>query len=65
MLFQSVNWSEMESTELLRMITKHWLMIRGFSSASAFNELYKQQNKKIVQKSKSLRKGLITENITT
>ena len=56
----SVNWSEMESSELLRMIAEHWITIRGFSSTSAFNELYKQQNKKTVEKSKGLRKGLVS-----
>jgi hypothetical protein len=56
----SVNWNEKESTELLRMIVEHWITIRGFSAASAFIEIYKQQNKKTVQKSKGLRKGLIS-----
>ena len=57
----SVNWGESESTELLRTIAEHWITVRGFSSASAFIELYKKENKKSVQKSKALRKGLATE----
>lgn len=48
----SVNWRESESTAS----EKHWITIRRFSSASAFNE-YQKENKKSVLKSKGLRKG--------
>ena len=56
----SVNWGEEESQELLKMIADHWITIRGFSFASAFIELYKQQKKITVQKSKSIGKKLST-----
>lgn len=59
----SVNWGELESIELLRMIAEHWITIRGYSSASAFNELYKIENKKTVQKSKALRKALLQKTL--
>ena len=57
----SVNWGE-EADELLKLITEHWMTIRGFSSTSAFMEKYKQANKKTVEKSKGLRKNLISSN---
>lgn len=56
----SVNWDE-ESTELLQLIGNKWMTIRGFSSASAFMETYKKKHKKSVQKSKPLRKNLLSE----
>ena len=44
--------------ELLAEIVQLWLTIRGFSTAGAFVEHYKQITKKSVTKSSSLRKGL-------
>ena len=55
----SVNWSDEVSTALLHMIVNQWITVRGFSSASAFIEMYKKTNKKTFQKSKGLRKSLI------
>ncbi len=38
----TVNWEEKdtESDELLAMIIDHWIIIRGFSFTSPFNEAY-------------------------
>jgi hypothetical protein len=52
----SVNWSDEESSTLQKLMVEHWITLRGFSSASAINELYKQEHNKTVQKSKPLRK---------
>ncbi len=49
---------EAVSNQLLCMIVEHWITIRGFSHASSIIELYKQANKKNIQKSKGLRKSL-------
>ena len=54
----SVDWGE-ESAELLKLIAQQWITIRGFSFVSGFMELYKQNKKKTLQKSKSLRKKLL------
>ena len=59
----SVNWDAGEATELLRLITEHYITIRGFSFTSAFMERYKQTKKKTTQKSKGLRKTLPTTQI--
>ena len=56
----SANWKEEEANQvLLKMIINHWVIVRGFSFASAFMEAYKQKQRKTVQKSKGLRKTLI------
>ena len=44
--------------ELLVEIVQLWLTVRGFSTAGAFVEQYKQATKKSTKKSTSLRKGL-------
>ena len=49
---------EATSKKLLYMMVEHWITIRGFSHASALMEQYKQNQKKCLQKSKGLRKGL-------
>ena len=59
----SVNW-DVEADELLRLIAEHWITIRGFSAASAFMEKYKQANKKTIEKSKGLRKNMISSTNT-
>lgn len=55
----AANWINEEADELLKAIVEHWITIRGFSFASAFNELYKQEQKKTIEKSKGTRKNLI------
>ena len=54
----AVEWEE-EKPVLLRMIIDLWITIRGFSFANSWLEMYKQENKKTVQKSKGVRKQLI------
>ena len=60
----SANWGEESNRELLRLIADQWITIRGFSSASAFIEMYKKENKKTCQKSMGLRKNLFSGKIT-
>ena len=55
----AANWVEKEGNELLRMITEQWITLRGFSFASSFNEEYKKQHQKTLEKSKGIRKSLI------
>lgn len=54
------DWEETESVQLLGMIVNHWVTVRGFSHAGAFMERYKQKHKKTVEKSKGLRKKLLS-----
>ena len=49
---------ESASQELLCKIVEQWLTIRGFSTAGAYVEYYKQCNKKNLKKSTGLRRGL-------
>lgn len=60
----SVNWSD-ESDELLKLLSEQWITIRGFSFVSAFIELYKQDKKQTIQKSKGLRKKPVSVTINT
>lgn len=53
---------ETASQELLRMIVDLWLKIRGFSTAAAYVEYYKQCNKKSTTKASGLRRGLKRKN---
>lgn len=48
--------------QLLTQIVQLWLTIRGFSTAAAFVEQYKQITKTCTKKSSSLRKGLKKKN---
>ena len=56
----SADWDEEESEALLAMIVNLWVTIRGFSYASAWMEQYKAANHKSVQKSKGVRKKLLS-----
>ena len=49
---------ESAKKELLTMVVDLWLTIRGFSTAGAYVEYYKQCTKKSTKKSSSLRKSL-------
>ena len=53
------NWQEDAATALLEMMMDLWIQIRGHSTATAWLEKYKQ-DKKPVQKSKGVRKQLIS-----
>ena len=50
--------------ELIKLIVEEWVKIRGFSFAGSWLELYKQRNKKTLQRSKGIRKQLITPDST-
>lgn len=56
----SADWEEDEAQALLELVTDLWITVRGFSYASAWIEKFKAENKKSVQKSKGLRKHLLT-----
>ena len=56
----SAEWEEEEEQALLSLVIELWITICGFSFARSFLEMYKQANKKSVQKSKGLRKKLST-----
>ena len=49
---------EVDDNSLLNSIIELWITIRGFSYASGFIELYKQQTKKGLQRAKALRKDI-------
>ena len=57
---QSVEIGDAEGEVLLKMIVN---LFRGFSFAKSVMEMYKQENKKCTQKSKSLRRKLIVAHI--
>ena len=48
---------------VLKYIAELWTTIRGFSFAKSFMELYKQKTKKPLQRSKALRKNLLSGNL--
>ena len=50
--------SDADATVVLEMLVKLWIVIRGFSFASAWLELHKQRKKKSLQRSKALRKDI-------
>ena len=49
---------EIHAQTVLDMLVSLWVTIRGFSFASAFIEMYKQEKKKGLQRSKALRKDI-------
>ena len=49
---------EVNDNSLFNSIMELWITIRGFSYASGFMELYKQQTKKGLQRAKALRKDI-------
>ena len=55
----SAEWEEKEEQILLWMVIDLWVTVRGFSFAKSMLEMYKQAQKKTVQKSKGVRKQLI------
>lgn len=54
----TATWDNEVAVQLMDMIVKLWITVRGFSSASAWIELYKNVTKKTLQKSKPLRKQI-------
>lgn len=61
----AVDWEEGTATLLLNMIVDTWVKIRGHSTARVWLESYKLQQKKSVQKSKGIRKQLISSTSST
>lgn len=61
----SFDWEEREAEALLHMIVEHYITVRGFSFTSGVMEKYKKENKKTVQKSKGLRKNLLSSSGST
>ena len=57
----SSNWVEEATQSLFSLIVQHWITIRGFSFASSFVEEYKKAQKKTLEKSKGIRKKLLSE----
>ena len=54
----TAEWEGEEEKVLLSMVIELWITIRGISFARSFLDMFKQLNKKTVQKSKGLRKKL-------
>ena len=61
----AVDWEDETATLLLNMIVDTWIKIRGHSTARAWLESYKLQQKKSVQKSKGIRKQLISSSASS
>lgn len=61
----AANWESEEAGVVLDMIADLWITIRGFSFTGAFIEQYKKKNKKCTQKSKGIRKTLISSSNTS
>ena len=57
------NIPEEFAKELLKRNVELWTTIRGFSYAKSYMELYKQKTKKILQRSKALRKDLFSGSV--
>ena len=53
------NWDEEDSDEILQMLALQYITSRGHSFASAFNETYKNDEQKTLEKTKGIRKYLI------
>lgn len=58
----SSDWEKREAEALLHMIVEHYITVRGFSFTSGVMEKYKKEHKKTVQKSKGLRKNLLSSS---
>ncbi len=56
----SIDMSDIIAGRLLRMLVEKWVKIRGFCFAHSWLELYEQEAKKTLQRSKGLRKILIS-----
>ena len=57
----SSDWSEGSADALLEMVVHQWTKIRGFLYASAWMERYKCEQQKNVQKTKGIRKQLMSK----
>lgn len=59
--FCGAEWEESSASALLEMVIRQWVKIRGFSYANAWIEKYKVAQKQTIQKSKGVRKQLISK----
>lgn len=50
---------EAHAQTVFDMLVSMWITVRGFAFASAFVEIYKQEKKKGLQRSKALRKDIV------
>ena len=60
----SASWDEEVASEMLTLLIAEYVKIRGHSTASAWLEQYKRDSKKSVQKSKGVRKQLLSKSST-
>ena len=60
-----MEWEEEIARSLMKLITEHWIIIRGYSQVSAFLEHYKQFVKTGVQKAKGIREKLFNYSFYT
>ena len=56
----SSNWEGEPASMLLKLILDQWITIRGHSTAKAWLETYKLDQKRSLQKSKGMRKQLLS-----
>lgn len=56
----SADWDDNSSSHILDSIVAKWIKICGFSLTGAWVEKYKAANKKTTQKSKGVRKQLLS-----
>ena len=61
----SSSWEEEVASVLLDMLVSEYVKIRGHSTASAWLEKYKRESKRSVQKSKGVRKQLISNSTSS
>ena len=54
---------ETHAQTVFEMLVSMWITVRGFAFASGFVEMYKQQRKKGLQRSKALRKNIIESSL--
>ena len=54
----STDFSSVDAYSLLQMFIELWVTIRGFSFVSGWIEVYNQEKKENLQRSKSLRKNI-------
>lgn len=59
----SIHFSDELSEVVLKYIVQLWITIRGFSFAKSYMEMYKQQAQKNLQRSKALRKKLLSDSV--
>jgi hypothetical protein len=59
----AINWEFTEAKELLHIIIKQFVTLRGFSFAKSFMEIFKQIKRKGTQKKKGIRKRVDSTHV--